>query len=215
MNTVSETFATVNLPHLLAQPSDILAASLLTPATLRPSTLSGFVMLSVLSLSAMLGFAVCQETNRPGRRHIVDKEIGCTLPGRWSTTLPDPVFRWGLQQHLGLDALGAGEPCGKRCNHILDLLGRHAGLCNKSLYSRRHERVSDHMALVASQARLTAQTEQNKCVQGQTLEDGEPAPGSVRPVHRADLHIIEPSGSELWLDVRTHTHPGPAPTGGA
>ena len=25
------------------------------------------------------------------------------------------------------------------------------------------------------------------------------------PIHRADLHIIEPTGSELWLDVRIHT----------
>ena len=29
--------------------------------------------------------------------------------------------------------------------------------------------------------------------------------GSVRPIHRADVHIIEPQGSELWLDVKTHT----------
>ena len=42
-------------------------------------------------------------------------------------------------------------------------------------------------------------------IPGQTLEGGEPALGSVRPIHRADLHIIEPSGSELWLDVRIHT----------
>ena len=133
------------------------------------------------------------------------------LPGRWSTTLLDPVFRWGLQQRLGFDAPGAGQPCGrtpqggKRCNHLLDPLGRHAGLCNKGLYTRRHDRVRDHIALVARQAGLTAQTEQNMFIPGQTLEGGEPAPGSVRPIHRADLHIIEPSGSELWLDVRIHT----------
>ena len=39
----------------------------------------------------------------------------------------------------------------------------------------------------------------------QIQEDGQPAPGSVRPVHRADVHIIEPQGSELWLDVKIHT----------
>ena len=134
-----------------------------------------------------------------------------TLPGKWSNTLLDPVFRWGLQQRLGFNAPGAGEPCGrtppggKRCNHILDPLGRHAGLCNKGLYTRRHDRVRDHIALVARQAGLTAQVEQNMFVPGQTLEDGQPAPGSVRPIHRADLHIIEPTGSELWLDVRIHT----------
>ena len=133
------------------------------------------------------------------------------LPGRWSTTLLDPVFRWGLKQRLGFDAPGAGEPCGrtpprgKRCNHPLDPLGRHARLCNKGLYTRRHDRVRDHVALVARQAGLTAQTEQNVFVQGQTLEDGEPAPGSVKPIHRTDVHIIEPSGSELLLDVHIHT----------
>ena len=42
-------------------------------------------------------------------------------------------------------------------------------------------------------------------VQGQTQEDGEPAPGSARPLHRADVHIIEPSGSEIWIDVHIHT----------
>ena len=36
------------------------------------------------------------------------------------------------------------------------------------------------------------------------MVDGHPAPGSVRPIHRADVHIIEPQGSELWLDVKFH-----------
>ena len=76
---------------------------------------------------------------------------------------------------------------------------------NKGLYTRRHDRVRDHIALVARQAGLTAQIEQTMFVPGQTLDDGRPAPGSVRPIHRADLHIIEPTGSELWLDVRIHT----------
>ena len=39
----------------------------------------------------------------------------------------------------------------------------------------------------------------------QIQEDGQPAPGSVRPIHRADVRIIEPQGSELWLDVKIHT----------
>ena len=39
----------------------------------------------------------------------------------------------------------------------------------------------------------------------QLQEDGQPAPGSVRPIHRADVHMIEPQGSELWLDVKIHT----------
>ena len=30
-------------------------------------------------------------------------------------------------------------------------------------------------------------------------------PRAVFVIHRADVHIIEPQGSELWLDVKTHT----------
>ena len=39
----------------------------------------------------------------------------------------------------------------------------------------------------------------------QIQADGKPALGSVRPIHRADVHIIELQGSELWLDVKIHT----------
>ena len=134
-----------------------------------------------------------------------------TLPGRWETTLLDPVFKWGLQHRMGFPAPGAGFKCGrtpqggKPCNALLDDFGRHAGLCNKGLYTRRHDLVRDHIAKVARQAGLTAQIEQKMLIPGQTQEDGEPAPGSVRPLHRADVHIIEPAGTEIWIDVRIHT----------
>ena len=67
------------------------------------------------------------------------------------------------------------------------------------------EDMIDHIAKVARQAGLTAQIEQKMLIPGQTQEDGEPAPGSVRPLHRADVHIIEPAGTEIWIDVRIHT----------
>ena len=51
---------------------------------------------------------------------------------------------------------------------------------------------------------LTATTEQTTIVPDQIMPDGQSAPGSVRPIHRADVHIIEPQGSELWLDVKIH-----------
>ena len=95
-----------------------------------------------------------------------------TLPGRWETTLLDPVFRWGLQHRLGFPAPGAGQKCGrtpqggKPCNAILDDFGRHAGLCNKGLYTRRHDQVRDHIAKVARQAGLTAQIEQKMLIPG-------------------------------------------------
>ena len=219
--TVSETFVIVTPPFLLAtwwirprgSAFDISVANSLTPASLRLSMLCGFVVLSSPSPSAMLGFAIYQGTTRPGRRPIMDKVTGCTLcqangPPPCSILSSAGVSK---NQRLGFNAQGAGEPCGrtppggKRCNHVLDPLGRHAGLCSKGLYTRRHDRVRDHLALVARQAGLTAQVEQNVFVPGQTLDDGEPAPGIVRPIHRADLRIIEPEGSELWLDVRIRT----------
>ena len=94
---------------------------------------------------------------------------------------------------------------GKPCNHMLDELGRHAGLCNKGLYTRRRALVRDRIVKVARQAGFTAQIEQKMLIQGQTQEDGEPAPGRVRPLHRADVHITEPTGAEFWIDVRIHT----------
>ena len=39
----------------------------------------------------------------------------------------------------------------------------------------------------------------------QIMPDGQAAPGSARPIHRTDVHIIEPQGSKLWLDVKIHT----------
>ena len=68
-----------------------------------------------------------------------------TLPGKWETTLLDLVFRWGLQRRMGFPAPGAGLKCGrtpqggKPCNAIPDDFGRHAGLCSKGLYTRRHD----------------------------------------------------------------------------
>ena len=96
-------------------------------------------------------------------------------------------------------------PGGKRCQHILDPYGRHAAYCTKGLHTRRHDRIRDLITKLARQAGLTANTEQAMLIPDQLQEDGQPAPGSVRPIHRADVHIIEPQGSELWLDVKIHT----------
>ena len=73
---------------------------------------------------------------------------------------------------------------------------RHATCCAKSLHTRKHDRIRDLLTKLARQAGLTAI---------QIMPDGQPAPGSVRPIHRADVHIIEPQGSEFWLDVRLLT----------
>ena len=123
------------------------------------------------------------------------------LPGKWETTLLDPVFRLGLCQRLGFPAFGAGQQCGrtppggKRCQHILDPYGRHAACCTKGLHTRRHDRIRDLIAKLARQAGLTATTEQAMLIPDQIQEDGQPAPGSVRPIHRV-RH--SKAVSDLW-----------------
>ena len=147
---------------------------------------------------------------RPESYHGHGEWLHC-LPGRYETTLLDPVFRLGMNQRLGFPAPGTGQQCGrtppggKRCSHILDSYGRHAACCTKGLHTRRHDRIRDLLTKLARQAGLTATTEQAMLIPDQMQEDGQPAPGSVRPIHRADIHIIEPQGSELWLDVKIHT----------
>ena len=147
---------------------------------------------------------------RPESYHGHGEWLHC-LPGKWETALLDPVFRLGLNQRLGFPAPGTGQQCGrtptggKQCSHILDPYGRHAACCTKGLHTRRRDRIRDLIAKLARQAGLTATTEQAMLIPDQIQEDGQPAPGSVGPIHRADVHIIEPQGSELWLDVKIHT----------
>ena len=93
-------------------------------------------------------------------------------------------------------------PGGKQCQHILDPYGRHAPCCTKGLHTPRHDRIRDLITKLARQAGLTATTEQAMLIPDQLQEDGQLAPGSVHPIHTADVHIIEPQGSELWLDVK-------------
>ena len=132
------------------------------------------------------------------------------LPGMWETTLLDPVFKLSLCQGLGYPVPGTGQRCGKtpaggkQCQRIFDPFGRHAACCNQGLHTRRRDRIRDLIVKLARQAGLTATTEQAMLIPDQIMADGQPALGSVRPIHRADVHIIEPQGSELWFDVKTH-----------
>ena len=93
--------------------------------------------------------------------------------------------------------MAEAPPGGKRCQHVLDPYGRHAACCTKGLHTRRHDRIRDLIIKLARQAGLTGTTEQ-----AMLIPDHDQL---VRPIHRADVHIIEPQGSELWLDVKTHT----------
>ena len=85
---------------------------------------------------------------RPDSYHGHGEWLHC-LPGKWETTLLDPVFRLGLNQRLAFPAPGTGQQCGrippggKRCQHLLDPYGRHAACCTKGLHTRRHDRIRD------------------------------------------------------------------------
>ena len=49
---------------------------------------------------------------RPESYHGHGEWLHC-LPGKWETTLLDPVFRLGLNQRLGFPAPGTGQQCGR------------------------------------------------------------------------------------------------------
>ena len=121
------------------------------------------------------------------------------LPKTPATTLPDCVFRWGLQQRLGCAAPGAGRPCARPgCGAELDPYGLHAASCNWGQVCKRHDRLRDHIAAAARQAGMAAVIEQNMALDPDT-------PGDVRSIHRADVRIIENDGRQLWVDVKVMT----------
>ena len=152
---------------------------------------------------------------RPDSYHGHGEWLHC-LPGKWETALLDPVFR-RPQPTLGFSCPGrvflprarvnsAAEPPGGKAvpAHSRPLRATRRMLHQGTSHSR-HDRIRDLITKLARQAGLTATTEQATLIPDQLQEDGQPAPGSVRPIHRADVHIIEPQGSELWLDVKIHT----------
>ena len=49
---------------------------------------------------------------QPDNYHGHGEWLHC-LPGKWETTLLDPVFRLGLSQRLGYPAPGTGQQCGR------------------------------------------------------------------------------------------------------
>ena len=109
-------------------------------------------------------------------------------------TQPERSWTWrvaplGLCQRLGYPASGTGQRRGR--TPPPGTFGRHAACCTKGLHTRRHDHIRDLITKLARQAGLTATTEQAMFIQDQIMPDGQPAPGSVRPIHSADVHITE------------------------
>ena len=82
--------------------------------------------------------------------------------------------------------------------------GRESCKTLKGLYIRRRHRARGHIA--KPPARMGLQCKLNRtCLCRTNPDDGQPAPASVRPLQRSDVHVVERSGAERRLDVRIHT----------
>ena len=130
------------------------------------------------TIDVLRGLCVCVHTTQPGWMWSISRcrSRPCHQP------LPQPCGHYlydGLPKILTPD----GTPIQRSPS------GTHSGAARQ----------------LARQAGLTASTEQATVILDQIMPDGQPAPGSVRPIHRADVHIIEPGGSELWLDIKIDT----------
>ena len=117
---------------------------------------------------------------------IVSKSFGLLVSG---------VF-WSLYQTRG-DQDGKLKPKGDG--------GKGTGKKTSRQFTTNVATIYDLITKLARQADLTATTEQAMLIPDQIQPDGQPAPGSVRPIHGADVRILEPQGAELWLDVKIHT----------
>ena len=150
----------------------------------------------------MLGCTVCLVTPQPGRMDtmVIVTVAACSA---WTVGANLAGQCFPISVLVARPQGARSDPTtGGKCNQKLDTNGRHASCCSKGLYMRLHDRIRD---LVAGQNHLPSvldpQVEQNMYIPGYLQGDGLPAPGSVRPIHRADVHIVEPDGEELSLHV--------------
>eukprot|EP00971_Amphidinium_carterae_P176096 3490702-Amphidinium_carterae.1 len=115
-----------------------------------------------------------------------------------------------------------------RCSHALDQHGVHALACSKHLHTRRHNMIRDHIAAFARAAGLYTQVEQvvdpqlAECIGAAATHPSDaptaaPEPLSSaeqthdrasdnrqgrRPVQCADVHIVDLTGADIFIDVR-------------
>ena len=120
------------------------------------------------------------------------------------TALLDPVFRLSLCQRLGYPARGAeqrfgGTPLGGASRAH----GYWTNMADTPLAAPRASTQDDQTAsetfLRSLPGKLVSPPPSNRPCSSydQIMPDGQLAPGSVRPIHRADVHIIEPADSVL------------------
>ena len=127
------------------------------------------------------------------------------LPTAPFTKVANGPFKWGLQHRFGLAVPGAGHLCGKQlpgarqpCKAPLDHLGRHVTWCARRAREIRHNRLRDLLVEYTKTTGTIAATEQAMPLS----RDSQPAAREARAVHTADIHISEPNGTDIWIDVR-------------
>ena len=114
-------------------------------------------------------------------------------------------FKRGLQHRFGFASPGAGHLCGKQlpgakqpCKAPLDAIGRHVAWCARRARESRRNRMRDFLVEYVKTTGAIATSEQAMPLP----RDSQPAARETRAVHTADIHISEPNGTDIWVDVR-------------
>ena len=89
---------------------------------------------------------------------------------------------------------GAKQPC----KAPLDAIGRHVAWCTRRAREIRHNRLRDFLVEYVKTTGAIATSEQAMPLP----RDSQPAAWEARAVHTADIHISEPNGTDIWVDVR-------------
>ena len=121
--------------------------------------------------------------------------------GSTTYTIANEAFRFNIGHRLGLDAAGAGQGCrralrlgqGPTCQGQLDILGLHAAACARHTNRHRHDELRDHLAQYARSSGITATIEQAR--------PADDAPRQARPMHTADVHMMDTDANTTWTDV--------------
>ena len=122
-------------------------------------------------------------------------------PGSTAHTITNEAFRFNVGHRLGLDTPGAGQRCrrplrlgqGPICQGQLDVLGLHAAACARHTNRHRHDELRDHLAQYARSSGITATIEQAR--------PADDAPRHARPMHTADVHLMDAEANTTWIDV--------------
>ena len=137
-------------------------------------------------------------------------------------TITNEAFRLNIGNRLGLDAPGAGQRCrrplrlgqGPICQGQLDVLGLqcHAAACAQHTNRHRHDELREHLAQYARSGGVTATIEQAR--------SADDAPRHARPMHTADVRLMDTEANATWIDVMvtaaqparpSRAAPGPGP----